>query len=269
MERERELSRRDFLKAIGVVGVGVLGLVASESTKGATHDDSAPNYTFMPLPISGETPTPSPEDLTPKTIIEFPKTPVEPTLSPAEIRAKQIASELTNVQRTMSEHPSIFGKKKIEDVGIYYPIYRAVADKYKLDWYLLFIVHEAETGASAGKNGFVPGREFYGAMQLDRNTWSQDYINKAAKGLGYLAKFPQRHDDDWKQIAAGGEILSTNVKRYKKLGKDKSVLNALLLYSADNQALKRFKTYQTYEKLFPVAKPKAKNSQRRPLQRVS
>lgn len=261
MERET-ISRRDFLKA---AAVGVIGLVVKSSADAVFSDNLTKDYDIEPVTLPTET-TES-EFLTSGKIVEFPKKFVEQKLSPAQIREKQVKSELSNILKIMSEHPRVFSKKKKEDIKIYYPIYRAVADKYKLDWYLLFIVHEAETGASSGKRGFVPDAQYQGAMQLDRNTWSDDYIQKATKGLKYLAKLPQRHSDDWEQIAAGGKILGANIRKYKRLGKEEAVLNALLLYSSDEQALKRFRTYKQYEKLFPAKKKRTNRNLA--LQRVS
>lgn len=248
MEREM-ISRRDFLRA---AAVGTIGLVVKSSADTVFPDNISEDYSIEPVALP--TATDEPELVTHEKIIEFPKKFVEQKLSPAQIREKQVKSELSNILKIMSEHPRVFSKKKKEDIGIYYRIYRAVADRYKLDWYLLFIVHEAETGASARERGFVPDAQYQGAMQLDRNIWSDDYIQKATKGLKYLAKLPQRYSDDWEQIAAGGKILGANIRKYKRLGKEEAVLNALLLYSSDEQALKRFRTYKKYQELFPAKK---------------
>ncbi len=252
--KETGITRRDFLKMVATTAIVGTIAVPKNGVDAVSLDSPTPNYGIEPVSIPNDVPEPKLLTSAPRTIIEFPKKPVEQKLSPAQIRERQIKRELHNIQKIMSGHPKTFSDKKREDVEIYYPIYRAVADKYKLDWYLLFIVHEAETGASSGKRGFAPGAQYEGAMQLDRATWSQEYIESAVKGLKRLARLPQRHSDDWKNIAAAGKILSANIRKYRKLGKEEAVLNALLLYSADDQALRRFKTYREYEKFFPAKK---------------
>ncbi|HYM65554.1 MAG TPA: twin-arginine translocation signal domain-containing protein [Candidatus Sulfotelmatobacter sp.] len=250
MEKEAQISRRDFLKV--AAGLTAAVVVTPAIAFAMVETQSSPET--LPELDSNSTDETLPRR---QTVVEFPKSTQEPPKSPEQIRQEQVQRELYNVEMIMENNPNVFSKKKIKDVEMYYPIYRAVSDKYKLDWYLLFIVHEAETGASAGKRGFAPDSYYKGAMQLDPNIWSNDYINGAAKGLSFLSKIPQRHDDDWKQIAAGGRILSANINKNKKLGKENAVLNALLRYSAPEPALKRFKTYKQYEKLFP-SKPRAK-----------
>lgn len=262
MEKENQISRRDFLKVVGgVAAVVVTGGVVAEEAFGDTPQDIAPDYSFEPLTLSNESVEASATAI-PHTIIEFPKPKIEPKLSASEKRDQQVKKELKNIQKIMSRNIDVFGKKKIEDVGIYYPIYRAVADKFRIPWYLVFIVHEAETGASAGKRGFAQDSYYKGAMQLDP-MWTGSFMDSAAKGLKYLSKLPQRHSDDWKNIATGAKLLSRNFKRYKRLGTDKAALNTLLLYSAEGPARKRFKTFQRYEKLFPAIKKKKPNTQTR------
>lgn len=271
METDKQISRREFLgeaaKVAGALAVVVVGAAIAEEAKGDAPQDLVPEYSFVPFVLPPEAQgqaIPS----QPQTIIEFPRPKVEPKLSPAEIREAQVKKELKNVQKIMNKNVKVFGKKRIEDVNMYYPIYRAVADKYRIPWYLLFIVHEAETGASAGKRGFAPDSYYKGAMQLDPE-WTGSFMDGAAKGLKYLAKVPQRHSDDWKNIATGGRILSRNFRRYKRMGTDKATLNALLLYSAEGPAQKRYETFLQYEKLFPAAKKKKTDTSATTLRRAS
>lgn len=181
-------------------------------------------------------------------IVELPK-PL-PVLSKEEKREAKINQELEKVVDIMKDTPNTFSKKYIKDVKIYYPIYKTVADKYNMDWYLLFIVHEKETGASAGTRGFLQSSYYKGAMQRDPNTWDQGFVNKSAKELGDLAHLPQRHKDDWKEIAAGAAILERNIVQYKSEGIDVAVHKSLLLYSANGPAEKRFALYKKYKNIF-------------------
>ncbi len=171
-------------------------------------------------------------------------------VSKKEQEEQKTSEELQGVISKMKAHEDIFSDKYIKDVKMYYPIYKAVADKYHMDWYLLWIVHENETGASAGTRGFAPSSYYKGAMQRDPNIWTKNFVDNAAEGLEDLANVSQRHKDDWKEIAAGAKILQRNIERYANLGKTDAILNSLLLYSADGPAHKRFNLYQKYSKIF-------------------
>lgn len=180
-------------------------------------------------------------------IVELPK-----PISKAEQKKLDQKMELEEIVEVMENNHDTFPKKYINDVEMYYPIYKDVADKYNLDWYLLFIVHEKETGASAGKNGFKPDSYYVGAMQRDPNVWGDDYVKKASEGLEHLAMFPQRHENDWSDIAAASKSLSANYYKYKEEGdsKKEAVLKALLLYSAEGPARQRFEMFKEYNEVF-------------------
>lgn len=249
MEREDQLSRRDLLRG----GITVLGAAAAAGAtlmvspvasgiESMIKDSSEPEPSFEPVVV--------PPDPT-----------VEPSISQAikrenrlQERQEQIAREMARIEKVMEANPNVFSKKKIRDFTMYYPIYRPIADKFQIDWYLIFIVHEAETGASAGTRGFLDSSYYKGAMQLDPESWNNQYIENASKGLSYLANLPQRHTDDWMNIAAGAKILADDFHKQKGLTKDQAVLFALRRYSSREQADKRFKTYQKYETLFAPKK---------------
>jgi hypothetical protein len=208
-----------------------------------------PQEDFKTLNIYHSTEVNSPDIKIPYSKLEIP-TPSPLALSKKQTERQNSNNDLTEVISKMKEHKNIFSDKYVQDVKMYYPIYKAVGDKYHMDWYLLWIVHENETGASAGWRGFVPESYYKGAMQRDPNTWDQDFVNNAAKGLEDLAKLPQRHQDDWKEIAAGAAILDRNIKHYQNLGKDKAVFNALRLYSTLEAAKERFALYKRDRILF-------------------
>lgn len=250
MEREKPFNRliirkRDIALS-AILALSISGAIKQSSASGETPyaPEPYPQNLFSPVQIEN-IPTPTPYS---NSKIETPS-PL-PSLSEEEIKKQKIQDELTNIVATMSSNPKVFSDKYIQDVKTYYQIYKEVADKYNLDWYLLFIVHENETGASAGTGGFSLDSYYKGAMQRDPNIWTQDFVNNASEGLEGLGDLPQRKKDDWKEIAAGASILSRNINQYIELGKDKAVLNALLLYSADGPAHKRFEIYQKYNEIF-------------------
>ena len=202
---------------------------------------------FSPITIYDLKKDDSPDLLIPYSSAEK-ETSTSRPLTKKELEEQKIKSELKDIVNSMREHN--ISSKHIKDVTMYYPIYKAVADKYDMDWYLIWIVHERETGASAGKRGFVPSSYYKGAMQRDPNVWSQSFVDNAAKGLKDLAKLPQRHKNDWKEIAAGAAILDRNINKYEDSGKIKAVLKSLILYSSDGEAYKRFNLYRKYHKIF-------------------
>jgi hypothetical protein len=179
----------------------------------------------------------------------------EPVLKPLtskeskEQKALRYKNELEVVLKQMNEHH--FSAKYKRDVKMYYRIYKEVAEKYNMDWYLLWIIHEAETGASAGKRGFAPGSYYIGGFQI-APFW-QKYANQAFRGLGDLSIIKTRHKSDAKQAALAGWILHRNITHSMKhhgASENSAVHNALRLYSARRPAEKRYKQYVKYKKIF-------------------
>lgn len=194
---------------------------------------STPNLSLSSTPPFQEIPAPSPE----------------PTLSPKELREQKIKLELSEINKILDAHPNVFSRKYKKDINLYYPIYKPIADKFNIDWYLIFIVHEKETGASAGTRGFLPSSYYKGAMQRDPILWDEDYVKEAVKELEYLKDLPQRHSDDWREIATGAAILNRNIDYYMRLGKDRAVFNSIRIYSPGSFD-KRFELYKEYKSLF-------------------
>lgn len=202
------------------------------------NTETAPPLSTLNLSLSStppfqETPSPSPE----------------PTLSPKELREQKIKLELSEINKILDAHPNVFSRKYKKDINLYYPIYKPIADKFHIDWYLIFIVHEKETGASAGTRGFLPSSYYKGAMQRDPILWDEDYVKEAVKELEYLKDLPQRHSDDWREIATGAAILNRNIDFYARLGKNMAVFNSIRIYSPGSYD-ERFELYEKYKSLF-------------------
>lgn len=158
-----------------------------------------------------------------------------------------------NIVKILSEHPELFNQKKIEDFEMYYPIYKAVSDKYpNVDWFLLWINHEAETGASDSRTAFDGSNyPYFGGMQRDVNVWPQSYVDSAFNGLELLNVIPTRNRTDAKEIAAAAQMLNDNIKQYLSLGKNQAVFNALKLYTGgDGLTEVRFNLWEKYKELF-------------------
>lgn len=243
--RNPEISRRDFLRLAAASTAGAVFAVADAATdqgKTPTIPPPIPNSDFYPVVIPG---SPNIKDNLATGFSSGPdplpsrQIPVESSNSSERIQ--ELPDSVLNI---MLAHEDFFSTKYIADIKMYYPMYKAVADKYNMDWYLLWIVHENETGASApNSKGLSKDSYYVGAMQRDPNTWPQTFVDKAASGLDFLASLPQRQKNDWKEIAAGAAILNRNINQYQSLGEDKAVYNALSLYSAQAPADKRFSWY--------------------------
>ena len=236
-----------------VAGAILTSSNVSES-KEPTGYSPIPNEKFLPL-IS------YPDLLDKELVPSFSPLLIKDFLTKEEIQKQNAENQLQAIIGKMQAHKDIFKDKYIEDIKIYYPIYKEVADKFDIDWYLLFIVHEAETGASAGERGFAKDSYYKGAMQIDPNIWTSDYVKNATKGLEDLKNIPQRHSDDWSNIATAGNILADNLHKYENNGniKAEAVLKSLLLYSADSHARDRFEKYKDYSIIFDYTKVISEN----------
>lgn len=244
MERERLVSKSEFSvkKALGkVVLSSVVAISASHSFAPRENQQSDipqvrtyETSLFMPFKLD-----------------ESEEVASVPVLSEKQIEELETKKNLENIVLAMKES-EIFPKKYIEDVKMYYPIYEAVAKKHNIDWYLLFIVHEKETGASAGSRGFASDSYYVGAMQRDPNIWTEEYVDSAFEGLEYLSELPQRREEDARDIAGAAKMLSDNYHKYRENGHNKieAVKKALLRYSAKGPALKRFEMYKDYKRVF-------------------
>lgn len=254
------IRRRDIiLSTLLAVSLGA-GVKGSESQGHEVYKYSPiPREDFKPVEIQRALQHTSDElnrDNSPgkKAIVVFPSPSVLPPtpthLSKEELHKQEIQNELHSVILNMESHSDIFSNKYIQDVKMYYPFYKAVADKYNIDWYLLWIIHEGETGASAGKKGFLSTSPYVGGMQI-LPMW-QKYAAKASGGLENLRSLPQRHANDWEQIALAAWIIDRNIKQYENNGDSKNVAvhNALKLYSALGPAERRFTLYVQYGKIF-------------------
>lgn len=255
MEKERSRSgftikKRDLVLSTVLAASISAGVKSGSEAREPYQPEAYPDSAFAPL-IIDDNYRRERSSVIPYSNMEI-SSPSPSPLSEKKQKQMEIQAELTKVIGEMSLYPKLFNDKKIADVKMYYPVYKEVADKFKIDWYLLFVVHEAETGASRGERGFKSESYYVGAMQRDPNIWPDSYVNDSADGLESLAKLPQRHKSDWKEIAAAAHMLSNNFHKYKQEGnsKNEAVLKALLLYSADGPARERFEKYKKYGEIF-------------------
>jgi hypothetical protein len=214
-----------------------------------SNDPSPPNILFLNNPrppldthlaqLSDPTPTLMP---TPTPTEALPTPTPEPTVDSAVLN--KVVSE-------MEARPNVFSQREVGDVQMYYQIYKAAGDKYGIDWYLLWLIHEAESTASTNPDAFN-GRSYpsYGAMQLNTKYWGETFVNKAASGLEYLADLPQRHPDDWKQIAGGALYLREHIEKYLERGYKPDAALELALIAYNGSGGQRYEIYLYYKRIF-------------------
>ncbi len=105
-----------------------------------------------------------------------------------------IRPEYNNWRNVITKN-DIFGGFKIiprdlqlASFDMYYPMYKAGEEKYKIDWKWAFIFHAFETGFSTAPNPRASG--FFGPLQTSFN---QQEIDNAINGWTMLRKLPQRY----------------------------------------------------------------------------
>jgi len=248
MKQERNIAR-------GIKVVGGLIFASNMLLSGVSSPRPAKENTFSPTDSSPPN-TLSIENFLSSLEIDPPQTPT-PVFTPSPQPTEALPSPtpeptvdylaMSKVISEMQKRPDVFSKRVIEDVEIYYPIYKAVGDKYGLKWYLLWIVHEAESTASIDPKAFERTTGPVGAMQINLSYHNVDH---AGDGLEYLATLLQRHPNDWKDIAGGASILARSIKNYSYLHKDLPIEVALERYASVRAGEYRFAIYEEYKKIF-------------------
>jgi hypothetical protein len=182
-----------------------------------------------------------------------------PSPSPEQTTASEPSPtqdyEMERVLSIMSSKQNLFSKSMIEDVTVYYPVYKAVADKYGLKWYLLWIVHEQESSASRNPKAFDgSSAPHLGAMQINDKNYPNLDLKNAAEGLEDLEKFQTIHPErDLQDIAEGGLILHADIEKYKnhKYTENQAVEITLEKYTNPKTGQYRFfGFYKVYERVF-------------------
>lgn len=134
----------------------------------------------------------------------------------------------------VESHPEIFSQKDIADIKMYYPIYKAVADKFHIDWYLVWINHKEETGISDSKIAFNgESYPYFGGWQRNIITWPEAYVAQAFKGLEYLKSIKTKNKTDAREAAAMAAQVAPNIEQYINLGPYEAVLNAERIFTGD------------------------------------
>lgn len=160
----------------------------------------------------------------------------------------QILEQKRKIIEKVWANRQIFGEDRIEqyveDLDIYYPIYKVAADRFDVPWYLLWIVHEQESTASRDQNAFLANSVHYGAMQRAKKYHPDEIVNRISEPSALLAFLPQRYAYDWREIIWAAAKLREDSDNYGGLEK------ALYHYSDDGPAAYRWQLFQRYSQVF-------------------
>jgi len=204
-----------------------------ESLKKKTPDfQSGEAYEHTPLPES--TPQPTPENKPAQYRQEF------------NLNIKPIF--LANKEKI--ENLRINGALgNLELLEMYYPIYRSAQERFDVPWYLLWLIHDAESTLSQNPEAFNPALH-YGAMQRATDFYPDSEVEEAAAGLEYLQDLRQNHPDDWKEILWAALKLDRDANDAGINDRLQALEKALESYSQEQEAERRVKIFRILTEIF-------------------
>jgi len=206
--------RSRFIAAPALAGAVFFGQAAFQSEG---HEPSVipmvSEDQFKPLVI----PESSVDDLPDKTkeiiIVENPAP--EKTLSKKEIKEQEL-KEKREYWYELAKASGRFSDNQLKDMGIYLPYYIAAGEKFDVDWRVLYINHQKESGGSAKNSKAFDGSTYpyVGGMQLNINYWTPEYQDRAVEGgqnYRFMEDvFPTRHKGDMESIFAAAKMIGAN-----------------------------------------------------------
>lgn len=155
----------------------------------------------------------------------------EPRLSPQEQQIQNLQAEAAQYVQVAQESGK-FSDIEIANIRMYAPMCIPPARERDIIWEACMITIQEETGASDSIKAFNgQTAPYYGIAQRNVLIWPESYVADAAKGFEYLAKLPQRHPDDWREIAAMTKMLADNYHRYEPEGKNNALFLSLKLFT--------------------------------------
>lgn len=171
-------------------------------------------------------------------------------MSAAQMTAEQ--SQL--IEKYKAELPSILIKlnadpQQVEDLTMYYPIYRAGQDRYGVPWELLWITHQQESTVSRDPNAYTSDCVNCGAIGRAGKYHTDDDVKNANDGLEYLQLLPVRHPADGTYLGDAAEIIWATLFLKEKAGPEKDYKAALYAYCAPVYAQGRYQEFLAMESL--------------------
>lgn len=246
MEKQpRLLTRREALKLGGAVVGGIFASAIVATV------DAEPPYVWKPIGAEAFAAVKPPLDA--KVIPSAPPSP-EQTKQPSktELKVMELKSQRDEILR-IAQNSGKFSADLLDDLHDNLPFYLAAGEKYNVDWEVLWIIHEAESGASDPKSmAFDPSRadsQIQGSWQINIS-WGEDFAHESFEGLEYTKAFKQRHQGDAVGAAEAAHMLRRNMDQYKDLGPEKALFDALSLYCGAEQAAIRMDKIKKVQKIF-------------------
>lgn len=150
-------------------------------------------------------------------------------------------------------------QKIIEDYQLYFPIYKAGHIKYGVPWFLLWLIHEQESGASVHPNPESSG--YVGGMQRDTRFYKNNYVKEAADGWEMLNKLPQRYcqqngflTNDYEEILFAARKINEDANNLRLnnplLGHTESLLESQMSYCNPRSAQRRIDQFKKINPIF-------------------
>lgn len=209
----------------------------------ALQNNEAINY--LKAVVKTPTETPTPVQVQEKTLSVAEST-VPPIVDQVNSESpKQYTSELPKIFAEVESNPQLFNvPQDEEDLSIYYPIYRAAQDKFGVDWYTLWIIHQQESTVSRNPAAFEEGTMHFGAMQRSPQSHPQVDVDRYFQGFEYLNSIQTRNVTDPEEIIYAGASIAENTDITG------SLLGALNKYSASGPAESRYERYLILKSVF-------------------
>lgn len=244
MERNLPRNRSISLRKKAIIGTVLVASISSGSSLG--HDimpeiPYSPGI-FTPIKIREDSKTNTGSMVYSNFKIEPVPSPVstEKALTPQEQKIQELQNKTADYVKIVQESGK-FSSKWINDLEMYGPIYIAVAEKFGIDWKMLWITHELESGASAKDSKAFDGSTYpyVGGMQRNQKTWTDEFVKEAFISLEYLNTISTNHIGDAQEIAGAGAIMAPNIKQYRGLGEERAIFNTFSLYSGSKDSAQK------------------------------
>lgn len=134
---------------------------------------------------------------------------------------------LEQIFAMMEKYSTVFTKEDFKDLKIYYPLYLTIAQRWEIDWKLLWVVHFYETNCSRNPltekvryvrdydkaGNTIISNSLFGAMQRDIRIYPEALVGELFAGLEYLERIPTRYKSDAREINFAAWKLSRDLKR--------------------------------------------------------
>lgn len=249
--------RRRFVAAPILAGVVFLGQAGFQSEG---HEPYVP----VPIPEDQFKPLNIPDDTHDKLshILE------EATLTPVPIPEKILTKKELKKQELedkriywygFAQESGKFNDSQLETMWTYIPYYIAAGEKFDVDWKVLYINHQRESGGSAKNSKAFDGSTYpnVGGMQLNINYWTPEYQKHAVEdgeNLSFLEDiFSTRHKGDMESIFAAAKMIGNNedVSFKKTHSQSDSIRFGFVRFTGSLESGEaRYQEYRAIEQIF-------------------